>query len=72
VGALISVGREWWRWGGRRGSYVRWFWRNGYDELQDAEVSVLGTRLLGLTWIGIALIIVWMGSAWFGGYVHVR
>jgi hypothetical protein len=52
--------------------YAWWFWSRGFDQVGDAEVSVLGSRLTGATIVALGLVIVWAGVAWWGGYLHAR
>jgi hypothetical protein len=64
IGSYISVYRS--------PRYLFWFWSRGFDSIDDSEAAVLGSKITGLSLIAIALLLVWVACAWWGGYFHAR
>ena len=40
--------------------YANWFWSRGYDQINDREIEVLGSRLTGASILALGLFIVWI------------
>ena len=66
--ALLSAGLAWSVFSGSRRSYVRWLWSRGYETLRDIEITTLGTRIHTRAWTALALVVLWLASAWALGY----
>jgi hypothetical protein len=72
AGALLTVGMSWSVLSTGRRSYVSWLFGRGYDGLDDPELSALGAQHEAFTWVLVALVLLWVAVAWFGGYIHAR
>ena len=57
---------------GRIIRYSHWFWFRGFDDLKDPELASLGSRVTGANLLAVAFVLLWLVSAWAGGYVNLR
>jgi hypothetical protein len=56
----------------RRLRYAHWMWFRGFAELQDPELTSLGSRVMDATVAAIALVLVFVVCAFFAGFLTWR
>src|SRR5258707_917557 len=51
---------------------VNWMWFRGFDDIGDAEVATLGSKITGANVLAVSMMLLWGVSAWLLGAFVIR